>query len=278
MKNTFVHSVPHDHLQDNGKTRKPGNLIGREYKRSLCLLIFSLLFFAVPVENLQAEQDCVQATQLVREGVRLGDASHKEEELYRQAIEICPNMAEAFYNLGIVQFRSKNKEGALESFEKALELKNSVEFRLASAGLQLELGKSEEALAEYEKVLQEDPRNLKALQGLSVVHERKREFGKALEILAKAREIDDRNVVTNYNLAVIYDKKGMLNEAAMAYEEVIQRDPRHFDAHLYLGLAYKKLKQFEDSARILGVAASLNSDRAEVYRALGSCACAAGRF
>jgi superkiller protein 3 len=205
----------------------------------------------------------------MREGVQKSDGSAVEEKYYRDAIQRCPQMAEAYYNLGIVLWKQSKRDDATAAFSKALELKSDPNFKIAWAGLRLEAGESEEARRLYEEVLSEDQNNVRAMQGLSVVYEKSNEFQRAIDILTKARSTDPRNQITLYNLAVIYDKLGKNDQAVEAYEEVIARDSEHFNAHFYLGLLYQRLGRLKDAERVLSRAVASMPDRAEPHQALG---------
>ena len=79
-----------------------------------------IVFFGLgDLDRAWAETDCVTGAKLVKDGAALGDGSAHEEELYRQAISSCPNMPEAYHNLGLVLDKRGDRSGAKEAMEKA---------------------------------------------------------------------------------------------------------------------------------------------------------------
>ena len=59
-----------------------------------CLPVASaiMVIVCVAAPAVSAEQDCIRARQLVRQGVELSDASAREEQFYTEAIELCSNI------------------------------------------------------------------------------------------------------------------------------------------------------------------------------------------
>jgi hypothetical protein len=48
-----------------------------------------------------AEQACSKSVELVKKGVQIGDGSEAEIALYNEAIQLCPQMVEAYFNRGL---------------------------------------------------------------------------------------------------------------------------------------------------------------------------------
>ena len=118
-----------------------------------------------------AENDCVQASRLFREGVNLSDGSAKEEEYYRQAVSLCPTMAEAYYNLGVLFSRQGKRDEALKSYQQALAIGPKAEFHTALGNLKVAAQDFEGARKFYESALELNPVFGQALQGLSIVYD-----------------------------------------------------------------------------------------------------------
>lgn len=212
--------------------------------------------------------DCVRAGELMAQGVKLADGSQEEEQLYRQALGVCPVMAEAQHNLGLVLFKQGRNEEAEQALRRALELKEDLVFKTALATVHLALDRIEEARRGFEGILKEAPRDVKALQGLSVVLDRAGQSYEALETLKQARAIDDGSALTHYNLAAIYDRLGQMEAAIGSYQKAVQVDARYFDANFYLGLALEKSGRFSEAQAALRRAVELKPDHADCQNAL----------
>ncbi len=225
-----------------------------------------LVFSSAP---LRADDACIEAQRMIRQGVDLSDGSVQEEGLYRQAIEKCPKLPEGHFNLGLVELKRGNPKNAEDLFEKALSSERRTPFLLALAETKVGQGDYEKARQLYDEVLQKESGNVKALQGISVVFEKLQRFDKAAESLQKALAIEPSNALTHYNLAVIHERQGALEAAEAAYKKSLELDKENFSANFFLGLLYKKLERYEPAIERLTKAANLQPENAEVYKALG---------
>lgn len=237
----------------------------------LCILIVLSLSFCGSTEQLAfaAEQDCIQASRLVREGTQFGDGSDQEESRYRQAISMCSGMAEAYHNLGIVLAKRQKLEEAIAQVEKAMAIKNDPRFALSLAGLLLKKGELERASQLYDQILVDDPKSVRGLQGKAVIYERQGRYEDSAQTLLKALALDGSDAVARFNLGVSYDHLGRKDEAIAAYREVIRSKGDHFEAHYHLGTALWEQRKFEEARDALARAAEVRPDDASTRRMLG---------
>ncbi len=189
-----------------------------------------LLLVMVPAVTAHSEQNCTQAASVIRDAARqLGDDkdSGKALSAYSQAADLCPTMAEAHYNKGVLLVKNKEYDAGITSLQRAYEIKQQPQFQAAIGTALLEQGKLPEAREQFEKVLQSEPQSVKALQGLSVISQRQGDEDRALSLLEKARSAAPQDVVTLFNLGVLKEKKGMFADAKSLYEQAVEIDPRN---------------------------------------------------
>lgn len=74
-------------------------------------------------------------------------------------------------------------------------------------------GKWEEAIAEYQKALELDPRFVDALHGMTRAHFQKGDYQQAIHYAKRIEEIDPDDVLAHTNLSIYYQKLGMIKEA-----------------------------------------------------------------
>lgn len=237
----------------------------------LCLM-FGLVFSLVVAKDniaVAAEQDCIQASRLVREGTQFGDGSDQEESRYRQAITMCSGMAEAYHNLGIVLAKRQKLDEAIAQVEKAMAIKNDPRFALSLAGLLLKKGELERASQLYDQILMDDPKSVRGLQGKAVIFERQGRYEESAQTLLKALALDGSDAVARFNLGVSYDHLGRKDEAVAAYREVIKAKGDHFEAHYHLGTALWEQRKFAEARDALIRAAEIRPDDASTRRMLG---------
>ena len=231
----------------------------------------TLFLGAIPfrIESaLATEQGCVEAADLVRRGVELGDGSSNEQELYQKAKALCPKMAEAHFNLGLALQRSGKLSEGEQELRESLRLKDDPNFRIGLAGVLLQKGELALARGEYNRVIDQDGKNVQALQGLAVVHEKQKEPEKALEILTKASGINPIDFVTHFNLAALQEKMGRYDAAIESYKRALESRPKHFETLYYLGLLQQKTGSLEDARRSLQSAGELRPEDVKVHLAL----------
>jgi tetratricopeptide (TPR) repeat protein len=240
--------------------------------RKACKYSFLALFFlglCFPSIILKAEDKCEEAGRLVRRGVDLADASDEEAQLYKKALELCPNLVEANFNLGLIEFKKGHEEEAIALFEKALEKERRKEFLLALAEVRLKTADPDSARQLYEEVLDKDRSEVRALQGLAVIYEKTDRIDRALKYLKKAQEVDERNALTYFNLGVLYEKMEKSEEALKAYKRSLDLDGANYSTLLFSGLLNKKMHRYEAALKNLTRATELNGEDAAPFRALG---------
>jgi len=142
-----------------------------------------------------------EALALFQNGVSLAQENKIDEaiEAFRKAVELKPDLGEAYINLGLLFFRQDKTDEAEKVLLKALELKP-------------EDPKIKEALANiyFEKA--------KELLQLDKIDE-------ALEKLKLSSGFNPNYPFTNYLLGYAYTQKGMKEEAIKSFEAFLQSEP-----------------------------------------------------
>jgi len=116
-----------------------------------------------------AIQSAAQALAAGVEWQEKGDPA-KAEEFYKKAIEIDGSMTEAFYNLGVLYYKTKNLEGARAALGTAVTLKEEyINARYMLAAAQYELGDKAGAAQNLNTVLIKEPDFAKAHYLLGVI-------------------------------------------------------------------------------------------------------------
>jgi tetratricopeptide (TPR) repeat protein len=112
---------------------------------------------------------------------------------------------------------------------------------------------SEQALAEFEQILQQKPDHSSALRGLGYGWLRKGEFDKAGEYFRRAAALDSSDARVHYYSAVLMERMGaerkpeLLRQMRAALEKAVKLDPELADAHHWLSLTYAWERKFEEA-------------------------------
>jgi len=239
-------------------------------KKNIKILLLSSCLCFLSCLNVSAQTaECIEAGRLFRNAVDLSDASVDEERLYVRSIQLCPSMAEANYNLGVVFSRRKDLAAAENAFKKALDIAKRPEFYTALGNLKISQKDFSSAQSQFENAIDLDSSYVGALLGMGIVYDSLGSYSKAEEVLNKAALINQRDPIVQYNLGVVLERQDRLQDAISAFENAVKSDESHFGSHFELGLAYQKAGRYEDSRMVLERAANINSENAPVNRALG---------
>lgn len=219
-----------------------------------------------------ADGPCQRAVKLIQRVESTGNRmeSGRKRALFKEAIELCPTMAEIHYNFGQFLAQQGENEEATASFRKAIAIEERVEFLLGLARVLLTESKNEEAKQIYEKILIRDKLHPSALQGLAIISEREGDRDLAISQFSQAIAVEPDNSTTHFNIGVLYEKKGLTREALSMYERAIELGNGESTEALFRAA----LLQFQigETASAIGYfekASTLAPDEARFFKALG---------
>jgi len=113
---------------------------------------------------------------------------------------------------------------------------------LAAAQKFLERGQLDKALAEFAKVVQEDPKDTRTLLKMAELHAKRGAVGEATDIYLKTGEL--------------YSEQGFFQKAVAVYKNVLKLSPGQVQGHTKLADAYKRLGLMSDAQAQLDLAAT----------------------
>lgn len=188
-------------------------------------------------------------------------------------------VAEAF-NEGVMAYRGGDLVTAEAKFKRALELKPDLaEAYSALAGVLMDQKKYNEALAAADKLLELDPNNVRALEIRYDSYQALGDEEKAKEALAALTATDTGGAdaaVRIYNEGAEAARVGDTARATERFQKAIELDPNLAAAHYALSRMYLSAKRFADAAAEAEKALALDPKqtaaqkvRYEAYRALG---------
>ncbi len=133
------------------------------------------------------------------------------------------------------------------------------------------LSKKEFILAEenLKKILEKNPKNLKALFLLGSVYLEIKQFEKSKKLLTEVIELDSNIANAHSNLGIIHIKLRDFEKAKRFILKSLDINPLHLDAYNYLGLIYSELGEFENAINNTKKALELNENYFPGYNNLG---------
>jgi len=221
---------------------------------------------------------------------------------FKRALQIDPNYAPAYAGLGAAYWTAyqppmnRGKDwltGASQNCEKALALDPQLaEAHTCLGNVDFGTGQYEEAVTQYQRALDLDPRSNDALEGLASAYGKlenpvaaeaaykkaivlrpeywavyswlgefytgQARYSQAAEMYRKVTELAPDNYTGHYNLGAVYVLQGRYREAISELNRSISLRPNAI-AYSNLGSAYFALKRFGDAAENFQQAAKLDS-------------------
>ena len=204
------------------------------------------LFFATAVwGNRALADDCTAAAKRREDALRASNSMREQEDDLRAAITMCPKLAEAHFDLGLILLKQQRLDDALASFKTAADADQDPRFRLGIANVLALKGDLGGAEKEYQKALESDPRSVKALDGLSYIARSRNDYTQAEEFLRQALQLDADDASLFYNLGLVLEKQGRTEEAAVSFQTASEKRPAFVPALAKLAELRLRLGQFD---------------------------------
>lgn len=136
--------------------------------------------------------------------------------------------------------KSGQDENSLNSPDNILNLLDpdvkTEEQAFEKAEAALREGKSENALFYYIKVLQFNPKNIKALENIASIHNRSKHPELALKVYQDILAIDNQNLLANESLGLYYLENGQTGKAKGHLTVALANNSNNWEAHNGLGV------------------------------------------
>ncbi len=130
------------------------------------------------------------------------------------------------------------------------------------------LGRTREAIDEYQAALRLDPKIIWVRNNLAIALEREGRLDETIQQLQEAVRTDSRFTQPHYNLAEAFSRRGRIAEAVQQCRAALVADPKYADAHGLLGKSLMRLGQLDEAADHLRQAVALSPKDNEMQRSL----------
>lgn len=135
--------------------------------------------------------------------------------------------------------------------------------------LQLQ-GQTDEALAEFEKAIERNPKLTTAYMGAGDIYRQRGDFDTAQQRYGAAAKVEPRNFNANYMNGLMLQLLNRLSESVRAYLQALSVKPDDFNANLNLGTAYLQLNEPAEGLLYAQRAVQINSKDAAARTNLGA--------
>lgn len=191
-------------------------------------------------------------------------------ERLQTAAQLQPDNADIWLTLGITYGLAKQVDQAEECCRRSLKLQpgsGRARFNLANA-LQAQ-GKLNEAETEYEATLQIEPGLVAAWSMLAQARVGLGKFDEAEAAATRALTLDPRMGEAHYTLGLILDELGDTERARDHMRQAAKLLPKLSDVHWRLGQLLMKLKEYSEAAESFQALLNIDPGLVKVHSAMG---------
>jgi tetratricopeptide (TPR) repeat protein len=226
--------------------------------------------FAQPTPNLDTYGLYIRGLALERQGTK--ESLERAADVLSRAVEIDPAFGLAHLALGSVLEAQRNRWKAAGEFRKAIQVAPDLAEaykRLADTQLQSPRRLYDQAIQSYGKAIELEPGYAEAYVGLGDARQAKGQFDDAIREYTRALAIDPDNAAVHFSLGKIYfTEKNQYHEAVAAYRKAIDLDPTFIEAHLALADILEEKGLYEEAVARYRTALTLQPNHAEAHYGL----------
>lgn len=179
------------------------------------------------------------APALYRLGSFLQGSGELEEAVrcYKKAVAIQPDLADAYFNMGVISHVLGKPDDAIIYYQKVLELNPNHLLANNNLGNVLrQSGRADEAMEYYQKALSINPDHADTYNNIGTFFQIKGELGEAIQQYQKAVELNPAFTEAFNNLGNIYTLQGEYEKAVQSYQKAAELEPDLASAQYNLAL------------------------------------------
>jgi len=217
--------------------------------------------------------------------VRRNQDYHDESSIWQKSIEVMPDNARAYNNLGLLQAKKGRLDEAAANFLRATQLREDYAKANKNLGVIKSMqGKSDEAAEFLRRAIQIHPQYVGAYKTLGKLLHQQGKFDEALDNFQKAWELGPPSAEIHAYLGGVFRSMGSIDKALAHYREAIELEPDNTmalnDAAVILsGYPDPNFRDLQTAIILAERAASLtNYNNHTILATLAGCYATAGRF
>ncbi len=158
-----------------------------------------------------------------------------------QAVQAYPYDPIMYYNLGVLNHKLNNLDGAIDSYRKAIKIDAGYEDAFYGLGIAYQQkGDNLGAIDMYRKILQMNPKNVAVLNNAAILLEQVGMYDDAVDRYRQIIAVEPSYVRAYNNLGTILARRGDFETATGYFADAIERDPTYIEPHYNLGMIYEE--------------------------------------
>ena len=203
---------------------------------------------------------------------------HEAISSFKQAIKTDPNNIAVMSLLSRTYALLKNKEKTLLYANKAVKISPTLANYNNLGTTYTLLGLYDEAMLNFKKVLEINPRSATAYYNLGHIYIKRKDYEEGINFYQKAVEQKPDYLEAYYNLGITYEALNKPLKATEYYQKALALDPQNMLAHFGLGNAFLKSNQAESALLEYKEAINLNPEHIPSYANMGTVQMQLGMF
>jgi tetratricopeptide (TPR) repeat protein len=182
-------------------------------------------------------------------GVRLGREGKEEAALalFEEAIQLEPDYALAYYNLGNSLVKLGQPAEAMEAYDSAIECGEAdvtVMSLVDKGNIFLGWNRNQEALSAFNEAIRLDPQSALAYNGKGNALQELRQYQEAVSAFDEAIRLNPQDSGFHFNKGNLLYDRGQYKEAVQEYDIALRLNPQDTDISRNRELALKKAKRW----------------------------------
>ena len=170
--------------------------------------------------------------------------------------------AEARLMMGETKLSVADFKGALEDFQKAVELNPALPDVYSYYGMALAAtGDTPQAAVAFRKELDSNPNDYTSNVQLGVLLKQDEDYAGARRCFEQALSVRPRDAAVRYQLATLDLENGQVDKARTELEALTKEIPQFVEAHVSLATVYYRLKRREDGDKQREIVLQLNAEK-----------------
>ncbi|MBP2295840.1 O-linked N-acetylglucosamine transferase, SPINDLY family protein [Azospirillum rugosum] len=219
-----------------------------------------------------AQTPAVASATLLADGLAHHEAGRlaEAETAYRRLLDQDPGNSDGWNLLGVVRAQQGDARACVRCIRSALAIREAPEY-LYNLGTALrDLGRLDEAVAAYERVVRLAPDRADAHMAVGALHQLRRQPIEAIAAYRRAIAIRPDSAEAHSSLGMVLQEVGQREEAIAAFSAAILHKPSHAEGHSNLGFALQGLGRLSESAAAFAVALAFRPEFPEAWSNLGN--------
>ena len=185
-------------------------------------------------------------------GVAYFDAGQNEKAIrhLENAIALRPRHTPALVNLALTYSHAGQNDRAIELLKEAVAIQPELAAAHANlGGIYSRIGQYDVGIQYLSRALEIQPDHPLANQNLGMAYRAQGRYAEAIEHFKKALELQSGSgdAQTYLNIGDTYYDMGQYEKAIPYFQEVAERHPNVANAHMLLGLAYRRLNRMDEA-------------------------------